>query len=43
MKVRLDPYDDLPLNKISFVSVLDIILKFVFQIGNEYHPQIYIK
>ena len=36
MKIRLDSYDDLPLNKISFFSVLDIIVKFVFQIGNEY-------
>ena len=42
MKIRLDSYDDLPLNKISSFSVLDIIAESVFQIENEYYPQIYI-
>ena len=42
MKVRLDSYDDLPLNKILCFSVLDIIAESVFQIENEYYAQIQI-
>ena len=39
MKIRLDSYDDLSLNKILCFSVLDIIVESVFQI---YYPQIHI-
>ena len=42
MKIRLDSYDDLPLNKILCFSVLDIIIESVFQNKNEYYPQIHI-
>ena len=41
-KIRLDSYDNLPLNKILFFPVLDIIVESVFQIENEYYPQIHI-
>ena len=34
MKIRLNSYDDLPLNKILYFSA--------FQIKNEYYPQIHI-
>ena len=40
MKIRLDSYDDVPLNKILYFPVLDIIVESVFQIENEYYPQI---
>ena len=40
MKFRLNSYDDLPLNKILCFSVLDTIVESVFQIENQYHPQI---
>ena len=36
MKIRLDSYDDLPLNKILYFPVLDIIVESIFQIKNEY-------
>ena len=42
MKIRLDLYDDLALNKILCFSLLDIIVESVFQIQNEYYPQIHI-
>ena len=42
MKIRLDSYDELPLNKIFYFSVLDIIVEPVFQIRNEYYSQIHI-
>ena len=42
MKIRLDSYDDLPLNKILYFSVLDILVESVFQIENKYYPQIHI-
>ena len=42
IKIRLDSYDDLPLNKILCFSDLDIIVESVFQIENEYYPQIQI-
>ena len=38
MKIRLDSYDDVPLNKILYFPVLDIIVESVFQIEN--YPQI---
>ena len=42
MKIRLDSYDDLLLNKILCFSVLNILYESVFQIKNEYYPQIHI-
>ena len=43
MKTRLDSYDDdLPLNKILWFSDLYIIEESVFQIKDNYHPQIHI-
>ena len=42
MKIRLDSYDDLPLNKIFCFSVLNILCKSVFQTKNEYYLQIHI-
>ena len=42
MKIRLDSYDDLSLNKILCFSVLNILCESVFQIENEYYPQIHI-
>ena len=42
MKIRLDSYGDLPLNKILCFCVLNILYEFVFQIQNEYYPQIHI-
>ena len=42
MKIRLDSYDDLPLNKILCFSVLKILCQSVIQIENEYYPQIHI-
>ena len=43
MKIRLDSYDDLLLNKILCFSVLDILCESVFQIENEYYLQTHIK
>ena len=42
MKIKVDSNDDLPLNKILYIPVLDIIVESVFQIKNEYYTQIYI-
>ena len=42
IKIRLDSYDDLPLNKILCCSILDIIVESFFQIKNECYPQIHI-
>ena len=42
MRIRLASYDDLPLNKILCFSVLDILCEAVFEIENEYYPQIHI-
>ena len=42
MKIRLDSYDNLPLNKILCFSVLDIIVESVFQTKIEYYPQVHI-
>ena len=42
MKIILDSYDDLPLNKILCFSVLIIPCESVFQIENEYYPQIHV-
>ena len=42
IKIRVDSYDDLPLHKILCFSVLNILCESVFQIENEYYPQIYI-
>ena len=41
MKIRFNSYDDLPLNKILYIAVLNIIVESVFQIKNEYYPQIH--
>ena len=41
MKIRLDSYDDLPLDKILCFSVLNILCEFVLQTKNEYYPQIH--
>ena len=40
MKTRIDSNDDLSLNKILYIPVLDIIVESVFQIKDEYYPQI---
>ena len=42
MKIRLDLYDDLALNKILYFSVLNIFCESVVQIENKYYPQIHI-
>ena len=42
MKIRLDSYDDLPLNKMLCFSVLDILFQSVFQTKNKYYSQIHI-
>ena len=42
MKIRVDSFDDLLLNKILYIPVLDIIVESVFQIENEYYLQVYI-
>ena len=42
MKIRLDSYDDLPLNKMLCFSDLNILCESVFQIENKYYPQIHI-
>ena len=42
MKIRLNSYDDLTLDKILCFSVLDIIVESVFQIENECYQQIHI-
>ena len=43
MKIRLDSYDDdLPLGKVLIFSVLNIVVKSVFQNENKYYPQIHI-
>ena len=43
MNIRVESYYDLPLSKILYIPVLDIIAESVFQIKNEYYPQIHIK
>ena len=42
MKIRLDPYDDLPLNKILCFVVLNVLYEFVFQTKIEHYSQIHI-
>ena len=42
MKIKVDLYDDLSLNKILYFPVLDIVVESVFQIKTEYYPQIHI-
>ena len=42
MRIRLASYDDLHLSKILCFSVLDILCESVFEIENEYYPQIHI-
>ena len=42
MKIRLDSYDDLPLNTILCFSVLNILCESVFQTKKKYYPQIHI-
>ena len=42
IKIRLDSHDGLSLNKILCFCVLNILCESVFQIENEYHPQIHI-
>ena len=42
IKIRLDSYDDLSLNKILYFSVLKILCETVIQVENEYYPQIHI-
>ena len=41
MKIRLDSYDDLLLNKILCFSVLNILCASDFQTEDEYYPQIH--
>ena len=41
VKIILDSYDDLPLNKIFCFSVLNILCESVFQTENEYYSQIH--
>ena len=43
MKIRLDSYDDdLSLGKVLCFSVLNIVVKSVFQIEDGYYPKIHI-
>ena len=43
MKIRLDLYDDdVPLGKILSFSVLNLVVKSVFQNENKCYPQIHI-
>ena len=42
MKIRLDSYDDLSLNKILCFSILNILCEPVFQLESKYYPQIHI-
>ena len=44
MKIRLDSYDDLPLNNILCFSAFkqNILCETVFQTKNEYYSQIHI-
>ena len=42
MKIKFDSYDDVsPLGKVLCFSVLNIIVKSVFQIEDNYYPQIH--
>ena len=43
MKIRVDSNDHLPLTKILYIPILDIIVKSVFQIENEYSLQTHIE
>ena len=42
MKIEVDLDDKLPLNKILYIPVLDLIVKSVFQVNDGYYPQVYI-
>ena len=42
MKVRPDSNDDLPLKEILCFSLFNILCESVFQIKNEYYPQIHL-
>ena len=42
MKIRLDSHDDLSLNKTLCFPVLNILCEYIFQIENNYYPQIHI-
>ena len=42
MNIRHDSSDDLSLNKMLCFSVLNILYESVFQIENDYYPQLHI-
>ena len=42
IKIKFDSDDDLPLGKILSLHDLTIVVRFVFQEGNKYYPQIFI-
>ena len=42
MEIRLESYDNQPLNEILCFSVLNILCESVLQTKNEYYPQIHI-
>ena len=41
MKIEVDLGDKLPLNKVLYIPILDIIIESVFQVNDGYYPQIY--
>ena len=42
MKIRLESYDDLLLNKVICFFILDIIVESVFEVESKYYPQSHI-
>ena len=42
MKIKFNPDDDLPLNKVLNLHHLTIIVRSVFKEDGKYHPQIFL-
>ena len=41
MKIKVDSYDNLPLNKILKLHDLTIVVRYVFQEDNKFYPQVF--
>ena len=42
MKVKFNPDDNLPLNKMLNLHMLTVIVKFVFEKDSKYYPQVFL-
>ena len=42
MKVKFNPDDNLPLNKMLKLHMLTVIVRFVFEKDGKYYPQVFL-